>query len=106
MKKKLTKNRRARAAVSSSRVVVPLCGPPDGWPRTSDGWLVKPGSVVDAHGATGMVVRKVYDGGEYGYCVELESGSGSEGWTALRACRHNVEADARRVEQPKEQHGN
>lgn len=75
-------------------VVVPLCGPTDGWPRTGDGWLVRPGNVVDVSAMTGQTVRKVYDGGEYGFCVELESVRGSEGWVALRDCRHNPQGEA------------
>lgn len=71
----------------SSSVSVPLfCGRPDGWPRTSDGWLVRPGSTVNVFGATKQVVRKVYDGGEYGFCVEIEDHHGPQGWAPLNKC--------------------
>jgi hypothetical protein len=63
--------------------LVPVCGPEDGWPRTKDGWLVKPGSLVDAFGASGMIVTKVLLGLEYGFRVELEG----NGWAWLCECR-------------------
>jgi hypothetical protein len=68
-----------------TKLSIPIQGPQDGWPRTADGYLVRPGTTVRAHRCT-SVVRKVYDGGEYGHCVELENADGPQGWAALKDC--------------------
>ena len=58
----------------------------DGWPRTKDGWLVKPGSVVHFMN-TWAKVTNIYDGvGDMGYCVEVEDGDGPQGWVRLSDC--------------------
>ena len=67
---------------------VPLVGPSDGWPRTSDGHLVRPGSMVCVYGSVNQCVRNVYDGGEYGHCVQIEDAEGPQGWAPLRDCTH------------------
>ena len=83
---------------------IPLQGPPDGWPRTSDGFLVRPGSEIRFFNASG-VIRKIYDGGEYGHCAEVENADGPQGWVALRDSRMNAGSDARRAGLPNQTGG-
>ena len=72
---------------------IPLQGPDDEWPRTSDGFLVRPGSEIRFYNAVG-VIRKIYDGGEYGHCAEVENADGSQGWVALRDSWMNDQREA------------
>ena len=69
---------------------IPIQGTPDEWPRTADGFLVRPGSEIFFHNTKG-VIRKIYDGGEYGYCAEVEDAEGPQGWVALKDSRMNEE---------------
>ena len=62
----------------------------DKLPKTSDGVPVVPGDEVHWRGDDGEVfsacVRKVCDGGEYGFTVEVSDADGPQGWVALRDC--------------------
>lgn len=60
-------------------------------PKTADGVPVMPGMVVHFHNST-ATVRKVCDGGEYGYTVETEDVDGPQGWVPLRDCYSTREA--------------
>lgn len=54
-------------------------------PRTVDGVIARPG--LEVYGDWGTaVVRKVCDGGEQGYTVEIEDASGPQGWVPLSRC--------------------
>lgn len=64
---------------------IPIVGDPDGWPRTADGHLVRPGAMVFVHNSCNTI-RKIYDGGEYGHCVEVENADGPQGWAPLSDC--------------------
>ena len=75
-----------------SKPPIPLKGPPDGWPRTKDGYLVKPGDTICSYDALG-VIRKIYDGGEYGFCAEWEDEDGPQGWVPLIGATRAVQTD-------------
>ena len=54
-------------------------------PRTADGVLARPGMEVYFN-RTHATIRKVCDGGEYGYTVEVEDAEGPQGWVSLSRC--------------------
>lgn len=60
-------------------------------PKTEDGVPAVPGMEVwfDISHAT---IRKVCDGGEYGFTVEVEDAEGPQGWVPLSKCYSTLDA--------------
>lgn len=62
---------------------IPLQGEPDGWPRTKDGWLARPGMQIQNYAFAGTI-RTIYKKGPKNYMVEVETTAGDSERVWLR----------------------